>query len=76
MAGRILKPKKQKLHPYFKGYEEGIKKMMADRAQARAPELAKKEAAEKAALTVKFVDEQHVRTAPKTQNVTKKPKFK
>jgi hypothetical protein len=76
MAGKILKPKKQKLHPYFKGYEESIQKMMTARALARAPELAKKEAAEKATLTAKFIDEQHVRTAPRRTNLIKKPIFK
>jgi hypothetical protein len=75
MAGRIIKPKKSAMHPMEEGIRAAYLKREAERAQVRAPELAKKEAAEKAALTAKFIDEQHVRTPPTTGNVPKKPKL-
>ena len=74
MVGKIIKPKKSKVHPMDEGIRAAFLKREAERTQARAPELAKRDAAEKAALTAKFVDEQHVRTPPKTQNVPKKRK--
>jgi hypothetical protein len=75
MAGKIIKPKKSAMHPMDAGIRAAYLKREAERAQARAPELAKRDAAEKTALTAKFVDAQHVRTPPTTRNVPKKPKL-